>query len=84
MSIDQTTTTALEADLAELRGELARLPFPASQDDVLSALVRRRAPSRLLWRAGGAPRARRYHSLDDRCEQVARGDGHGSPPPPGW
>jgi hypothetical protein len=84
MSIDQTTHGGADTDLAELRRELARLPFPARQDDVLAALVRRRSPSRLLWRAGSLSPTRRYHSIDEVCAELARPAGPGSPPPPGW
>ena len=84
MSVDHTTGGGLDTDLAELRQVLARLPFPAHQDDVLAALVRRHAPSRLLWRVGSLSRTRRYHSIDEVCTEVARPGDHRSPPPPGW
>lgn len=84
MTIHQSTTTGLDSDLADLRAELSRLPFPAAQDDVLAALVHRHAPSRLLWRAGSLSRTRRYHSVDDVCEEISRPSAHRSPPPPGW
>lgn len=72
MSLGQSTPTGLAADVADLRVALARLPFPARQDDVLAALVCRRAPSRLLWRAGSLSRVRVYHSLDEVCAELAR------------
>jgi hypothetical protein len=90
MSIDHTPRVAsppagLAEDVAEIRALLARLPFPAQQDDVLAALVRRQAPSRLLWRAGCLTRTRRYHSLDEVCAEISRPPtAAGSPPPPGW
>jgi hypothetical protein len=84
MSIDHTSQGGLDTDLAELRRVLARLPFPARQDDVLAALVRRRSPSRLLWRAGSLSPTRRYHSIDEVCAEVAQPSDGGSPPPPGW
>jgi len=90
MSIDHTSHQAAPPaaepdDLAELRALLVRLPFPTQQDDVLAALVRRQAPSRLLWRAGCLTRTRRYHSLDELCAEIARPPtAAGSPPPPGW
>ena len=83
MSIEQSTPSGLDTDLAELRRELARLPFPARQDDVLVALVRRRSSSRLLWRAGSLSPTRHYHSLDEVCAELARPPRPGSPPPPG-
>ena len=83
MTVLLTAGTGLESDLTQLRESLAQVPFPAQPDDVLAALVRRRAPSRLLWHVGAQPRTRRYHSLDDLCRHVARGSGPGAPPPPG-
>ena len=77
-----TVGTGLEADVTQIRAALVRVHFPAQPDDVLAALVRRRAPSRLLWRLGGLPRTRRYHSLDDLCSDVSRRSGPGAPPPP--
>ena len=83
MSILPTAGTGLESDLTQIRESLGQVRFPAQPDDVLAALVRRRVPSRLLWRVGGLPRTRRYHCLDDLCDDVARGPGPGAPPPPG-
>ena len=83
MSMYGTVGTGLEADVTQIRESLGQVRFPAQPDDVLAALVRRRVPSRLLWRVGGLPRTRRYHSLDDLCTDVARGPGPGAPPPPG-
>ena len=83
MGMDRTVATDLEADLTQIRAALGRMRFPAQPDDVLAALVRRRVPSRLLWRVGGLPQTQRYHSLDDLCDDVARGVGPGAPPPPG-
>ena len=71
MRLDQSARTGLAADLADLRVVLARLPFPARQDDVLAARVCRRAPSRLLWRAGSLSRVRDYTSLDELCAELA-------------
>jgi hypothetical protein len=83
MGILTTAGTGLESELTQLRESLGQVRFPAQPDDVLAALVRRRVPSRLLWRVGGLPRTRRYHCLDDLCDDVARGPGPGAPPPPG-
>jgi hypothetical protein len=83
MSILHTAGTDLESDLTQIRESLGQVRFPAQPDDVLAALVRRRVPSRLLWRVGGLPRTRRYRCLDDLCSDVARGPGRGAPPPPG-
>lgn len=83
MTMDQTAGTGLESDVMQIRESLGQMRFPAHPDDVLAALVQRRAPSRLLWRVGGLPRARRYLCLDDLCIDVARGSGPGAPPPPG-
>jgi hypothetical protein len=77
-----TAGTGLESDLTQLRESLGQVRFPAQPDDVLAALVRRRAPSRLLWHVGALPRTRRYHSLDDLCSHIALGSGPGAPPPP--
>jgi len=81
--MDCTAGTGLEADVTQIRAALGRIRFPAQPDDVLAALVRQRAPSALLWRLGALPRTRRYASLDDLCDAVARGSGPGAPPPPG-
>lgn len=83
MSIDNTTGTGLDADLAELRAHLARLPFPATQDDTLARLVARHAPSRLLWRVAALSRTHTYRSLDELCGAVTAGAGGSMPPPPG-
>jgi Protein of unknown function (DUF2795) len=83
MNMDRTVPAGLEADVAQIRGELCRLAFPARPDDVLATLVRRRAPSRLLWRVGQLPRTRSYDSLDDLCDDFALGSSPGAPPPPG-
>jgi|GEM_PF-4152025 len=83
MSMFRAVGTGLESDLKQIRESLGQVRFPAQPDDVLAALVRRRAPSRLLWRVGGLPRTRRYHCLDALCTDVARRPGPGAPPPPG-
>lgn len=83
MSIHTTLGAGLEADLTQIREALVQMRFPAQSDDVLAALVRRRAPSRLLWRVGALPRTQSFHSLDDLCHHVAVGSGAGTPPPPG-
>lgn len=83
MSIDNTTGTDLDADLAELRVRLARLPFPATQDDTLALLVARQAPSRLLWRVAALSRTRTYRSLDEVCAAITGFAGGRMPPPPG-
>jgi hypothetical protein len=82
MSALLTAGTGLESDLTQLRESLGQVRFPAQPDDVLAALVRRRAPSRLLWHVGALPRTRRYHSLDDLFSHIALGSGPGAPPPP--
>lgn len=83
MTMDHTAGTGLESDVTQIRESLVQLRFPALPEDVLAALARRRAPSRLLWRVGGLPRRRHYLCLDDLCTDVARGPGPGAPPPPG-
>lgn len=83
MAMDPTVDVGLEADVIGLRTALARLGFPAQQDDVLAVLVQRRASSRLLWRVGVLPRTRRYSSLDEICDDVAGASRPGAPPPPG-
>lgn len=83
MTIQQTRASSLERDLEDLRAALGRLPFPALQDDVIAALVSRRAPSRLLWRVGSLSRTRLYRSLDEVCAEIARPRRVGHPPPPG-
>jgi hypothetical protein len=83
MTVFLSAGTGLESDLTQLRESLGQVRFPAQPDDVLAALLRRRVPSRLLWHVGALPRTRRYHSLDDLCNDVALGAGPGAPPPPG-
>lgn len=83
MSIDNSTATGLDADLAELRVRLVRLPFPATQDDTLALLVAGRAPSRLLWRVAALSRTRSYRSLDEVCAAITGFAGGRLPPPPG-
>ena len=76
--------TGLESDLTQLRESLGQVRLPAQPDDLLAALVRRRAPFAVVVARGRtAPRTRRYHSLDDLCSHVVLGSGPGAPPPPG-
>ena len=73
MSIDHhTTRSGFETDLADLRAALSRMTFPALQDEVLAALVARRAPMRLLWRVGSLSPTRLYRSPDEVCADIAR------------
>lgn len=83
MSMHRTVGSGLEADVTQIRAALGQVRFPAQLDDVLAALVRRRVPARLLWRVSGLPHTRRYHCIDDLCDDVALGSGPGAPPPPG-
>lgn len=71
MTINGTTTSRRDHDLTDLRAALHGLPFPARQDDILAALVVRRSPSRLLWRAGCLTRERLYYSVDQVCAELA-------------
>lgn len=68
--INGTSTSRLEQDLQDLRRALHALSFPARQDDILGALVVRRAPARVLWRAGCLSRERLYLSVDDVCADL--------------
>ncbi len=77
--IHGTSTSRLEQDLEDLRAALRALPFPARQDDILGALVVRRSPARVLWRAGCLSRERLYLSADDVCADLTarpRADRH--------
>lgn len=49
----------------ELAAYLRPTAFPARQDDLLALLIRKRAPSRLLWRLSRCSAARTYRSLDE-------------------
>ena len=71
MIINGTATSRRAHDLEDLRAALHGLPFPARQDDIIAALVARRAPSRLLWRAGCLSRERLYLSPDQVCAELA-------------
>lgn len=82
MSIDAIRTD-LDTDLAQLRAVLARLPFPASQDDILAHLVSRQERARLLWRAAALDRSRTYRTIDEVCDEIAGFADAGMPPPPG-
>ncbi|HEY7721623.1 MAG TPA: DUF2795 domain-containing protein [Pedococcus sp.] len=66
---------------ADWRAELATLlrphVFPANQDELLAALIRRGAPSELLWRLTCLPRTRRFTSVEEVCGFVAA---HGPAP----
>ena len=70
MTIEQAATSRREHDLEDLRAALHGLPFPARQDDILSALVVGRSPSRVLWRAGRLSRDRLYLSVDEVCADL--------------
>lgn len=39
--------------------------FPAGYDDLAAVLLRKHAPSHLLWRLSGLPRARAFGSLQE-------------------
>ena len=83
MSIDRAIASELDSDLADLRAVLARHSFPTRQDDVLSLLVARHEPARLLWRAAALSRTRVYRSVDEVCDEIAQSTGTRMPPPPG-
>jgi hypothetical protein len=51
---------ALQRQLAEY---LSPAAFPATADELQAALIRRRAPARLLWRLAPLSPLRRYASL---------------------
>ena len=70
MTIEQAATSRREHDLEDLRAALHGLLFPARQDDILSALVVGRSPSRVLWRAGCLSRERLYLSVDEVCADL--------------
>jgi hypothetical protein len=56
---------------AELASRLRPHLFPANQDELLAALIRRGAPSELLWRLTCLPRTRRFTSVEELCGFVA-------------
>jgi hypothetical protein len=70
MTIHESAASRREHDLDDLRAALHGLTFPARQDDILAALVVRRAPSRLLWRAGCLSRERLYLSIREVCADL--------------
>ena len=70
MTIDGTAISRREHDLEDLRTALHGLPFPARQDDIIAALVARRSPARLLWRAGSLSRERLYLSVNQVCAEL--------------
>lgn len=59
-------------DVEALRGELAQVPLPATQDDLLAHLVARHVSVRLVRRLADLPRTQQYWSLEDICQDVAR------------
>jgi hypothetical protein len=59
-------------DVDAIRGELAQVSLPATQDDLLAHLIARHVPVRLVRRLAGLPRTERYSSLEDICRDVAR------------
>jgi hypothetical protein len=63
----------------EMAGYLGATSFPGRQDELLAALVRAHAPSRLLWRLGALPREVRFGSLTELCDFV---DAHSAAPAP--
>ncbi len=63
----------------EMRDYLGATSFPGRQDELLAALVRAHAPSRLLWRLGALPREVRFGSLTELCDFV---DAHSAAPVP--
>jgi hypothetical protein len=46
--------------------------FPASHDHLAATLIRRRAPSHLLWHLSLAPRTREFQSLEELVEQLGQ------------
>lgn len=57
---------------AELADYLRPGAFPARQDDLLALLIRKHAPSRLLWRVAQSAPGRTYRSLETLCEDAGR------------
>lgn len=63
---------SFEGDVDLIRGELAHLALPATQDDLLAHLVARHVSVRLLRRLAGLPRMKQYWSVEDICRDAAR------------
>lgn len=59
----------------ELAAYLPSSAFPARQDDLLALLIRKRAPSRLLWQVSRCAPGRIYRSLESLCQDT---DGNAS------
>jgi hypothetical protein len=54
----------------ELGTYLSPRSFPASPDHLAATLIKRHAPSHLLWRLSVAPRTREFRSLDELVEHL--------------
>lgn len=68
-SVTNTNPSETNSPESEWHLELAEylMPecLPASGDQVLSALIGRRCPSRLLWHLSSLPQSRRYTSVNE-------------------
>jgi hypothetical protein len=67
---------ATQAWVQELSERLPASCFPGTYDDLASALVRRHAPSHLIWHLSVLPRARRFETPDELLTYL--GDATGS------
>jgi hypothetical protein len=66
---------AAPAWLQELAERLPATCFPGTYDDLASALVRRHAPSHLIWHLSVLPRARRFETLEELLAHLGEATG---------
>lgn len=68
---DAEADPVLAADLDDLRRALGDHPFPATQDDLIAALLSRHEPARLACRLSVLSREHSYAALEDVLADVA-------------
>lgn len=61
----------LQELVAELSAFLGPQCFPATYDHLAASLIRRRAPSHLLWHLSVLPLGRQFASLDEVIEHLS-------------
>ena len=73
MTAPTTSTTHQDSGWPdELAAYLGPGCFPATHDHLAATLIRRHAPSHLLWHLSTAPRHREFQSLEDLVDQLDR------------
>ena len=72
MTAPTTSTTQRDSGWPdELATYLSPGCFPATHDHLAATLIRRHAPSNLLWHLSAAPRHRQFQSLEELVHELS-------------